>query len=152
MAITATLVERGQHRLRYLIAATDTSALSITIPSAGGATPDLLTDSTGTNGVIRALAKAPTTGYGKLAAGALTQAQARALWQSDDAAGAVAPLGFNQVSRARCKVVPITNINPPLVDANVDGQGVPTLVVTLGAAGSVFLDVEAIGGFGTIGA
>lgn len=152
MAITATLVERGQHRLRYLITATDTSALAVTITGTGAATPDLVTDSAGTNGIIRALALAPTRGYGKLAAGVLTQAQARALWLADDAAGALAPLGQNQVSRARCKTVAIASVDMPAVDADVDGGGVPNITVTLNAAGSAYLDIEGIGVTGAIGA
>lgn len=152
MAITGTLVEQGQNRLRYLITATDTSDLDIDITSTGAATPDLLTDSAGTNGIVRKLAKAFTNGYGKLAAGVLTQAQARALWLSDDPTNTVAAAGNGLVATAVSRIAARGNNLTPIaaqVDANVDGGGHPILTVTLSAAGSVYLDVEVLN---TIGA
>jgi len=148
MAISATLVEQGHHRLRYLITATDTSDLTITIPSTGGATPDLLTDTAGNGGSLRKIAKTFTDGYGKLAAGVQTQAKARALWLSDDPTGLVANIGNNLVPRALCRLTPDTLITAA-VDASVDGGGHPQLDIQLSDTGSVYLDVETPGTIGT---
>src|SRR5574337_1612857 len=81
MAMIATLVEQGHNRLRYLVTTDVTGAATINITTTGAASPDLLTDSV--YGPVRKCANAFTVGLGKLAAGALTQAQARAIWMAD---------------------------------------------------------------------
>ncbi len=147
MAITATLVRVGHNRLRYLISATNTeSPQTVTITTTGGATPDLLTDSV--RGPIKNMAKAFAQGYGKLAAGALTQAQARAVWLSDNAG---ADIGNKKIVRGLCKLQPRDGpMIDAAVDANVDGGGHPTINVTVGAgAADLYLDVTTNG---TIGA
>ena len=156
MAITATLVEQGQNRLRYLVVATGTTALALTITSTGAATPDLLTDSASTNGIVRKAARANLDGYGAIAPitglGVMTQAQARAIWLSDDPTGLVAPLGQNTVPHLVCKTTSLTaGVDAPQVDANISA-GHAAIVVTAAAAGSSFLDIEAVGVTGAIGA
>jgi len=150
MAVTASLVHQGHNRLRYLISGTSGTA---TITSTGAASPDLLTDTLA--GALKNLALAFTNGFGKLPAGALTQAQSRGLWLSDDAANALENTdGFPPT--AKCSLTfRASNLTGPTniaVDANVDGGGHPTLVVSAGSsaggAWTAYLDVaipEAIG-------
>lgn len=89
MAITATLVYVGHNRLRYLISSLD-GPESVDIPCVGGATPDLLTDSLA--GPLKQIARVKAQGYGLIAVGGITtQAQARALWQSDGNLALVGP-------------------------------------------------------------
>jgi hypothetical protein len=149
MAVTATLVFVGHNSLRYLLAQDGQAGTTKTITTTGAATPDLLTDSV--QGPIKKLAKAFTDGYGSLPAGALTQAQARALWMSDRADAANAPSAgdpagaISLVPTAKCWLSP-TSIPASMnwrVEANVDGSGHPTLNITAQAgAGNCYLDVE----------
>lgn len=141
---TATLVFQGANRLRYLIAAAGTGAETVSIATIGGATPDTLTDSFGA-GVIKALSKAVANGYGTFAAGAQTQAKARALWLSDLSGadpGAGSPNG-SKLPTAKCTVTPnATGIGVMEVDANVSGGNpVINVSVTLGMGG--YLDIIA---------
>jgi len=147
MAIAATLVNQGQHRLRYLLICNTTGTTTLTITTTGGATPDLLTDSAGTHGTIRQMAKAFTLGYGLFAAGALTQAQSRAIWLADNTG---ANLGNIRIQRAMQLLTKREVLATEwLIDANVDGGGHPTLTVTANGTGSCYLDIATPG---TIGA
>lgn len=152
MAVTALLVHVGHNRLRYHLIQDGAAGTTATITSTGAASPDLLTDSV--QGPIKKLAKAPTDGFAAFAAGALIQAQARALWLSawvptaggfggtDPAPGDPAGV-ISLIKTARCRVIPTGNGEVFSVDADVDGNGFPTLVVTAPAtAGTCYLDVE----------
>lgn len=89
MAMTATLVYAGRNRLRYFITSS-AGGESVDIPCVGGATPDLLTDSIA--GPIKQIARVKAQGYGQIAVGGITtQAEARALWLSDDNLAVVGP-------------------------------------------------------------
>lgn len=113
----------------------------MTITSSGGATPDLKTDSVA--GPIKALTNAPTTGYGSIAAGALTQANARTLWQANGS-------GTSPLPYARCQLTQRSG-DPAAtwaVDSNVS-TGIPTIVVTApSTAGTAYLDVYIPGQIG----
>jgi hypothetical protein len=147
-AITATLVSAGHNRLRYLLSSASTGTDTVTITTTGAATPDLLTD-TGTNqGPIKKLAKAFTDGYGSFAAGALTQAQSRALWLSDSTGGTPVVAGNLLVPLARPRLEPISGSGLYGIDANVDGSGHPTLVVTSVGGGTAYLDIATPGAIG----
>ena len=137
MAVTATLVFAGHNSLRYLISQDGAAGTSVTITTTGAATPDILTDSV--QGPIKKVAKAFTDGYGKLPAGALTQAQARALYLSSPQSDVGIP-----TLTAELEPINVTVANTPIVaDANVDGSGHPTLVVTAPAAAcSAYLDIS----------
>jgi len=139
MAVTFTPVYAQANHMRYL--ATATAGETGTLTCSGAATPDVQTDAAA--GVIKTISKAKTNGYGKLAAGALTQAQARALWLSDDPTNVV---GTN-VPRGIATITPRSAITANL-DANVDGSGNPTIQITFSAAGSVYLDIYVPGGIG----
>lgn len=141
MAITATLVFAGHNRLRYLIAATaGTEAVSIT--SSGAATPDLQTDSLA--GPIKQISKVTAAGYGKLAAGIPSTANARALLFSDLAASAVG----EAVPTAIVKLTPRTGATQNgVVDAPLGG-GAFGLLVTANTIGSWYLDIEIPGAIG----
>lgn len=129
MPLTATLVESTANRLRYLISNSSTTGTTVTIPNDGGATPDLLTDlATDPSGPMRAIIRARLDGIGTHAAGALTQAQARDILNSD---GSGASVGNNNVPRARLTITPRTAAAVGwTADANIDGQGDPVVVVT----------------------
>lgn len=148
MATTAALVYAGHNRLRYLITSTSTGADSVTITTTGGATPDVLTDSLA--GPIKNIANAFANGYGQLAAGALTQAKARALWLSDDPTNLVTVNGQMPIS-ALCQITQrdVTNDPDVSVDANVDGGGHPTIIVATNNPCTAYLDIF---GPNTIGA
>lgn len=142
---TATLVFQGEHRLRYLIAAAGTGAETVNITTIGSATPDTLTDAIG-SGVINQLSKVVANGYGTFAAGAQTQAKARALWLSD-LSGADPSSGSANGSKlptAKCKLTPRSAVGVPvwLVDANVSG-GNPIIAVSVSGGGTAYLDVFA---------
>jgi hypothetical protein len=153
MAVTALLVHVGRNRLRYHLIQDGAAGTTATITSTGAATPDLLTDSV--EGPIKKLAKAFTDGFAGFAAGALSQAQARALWLSawvvtPGGHGGTTPApgdpaGINSlIKTARCRVIPTSSGQYFTVDANVDGSGHPTLEITTpaGTPGTCFLDVE----------
>lgn len=148
-AITATLVKSGHNRLRYLLTAATTATDTVTITTTGAATPDLLTDTGSNQGPLKKIAKAFTDGYGTLPAGALIQANARALWLGDATASAPAIAGNLQVPIAISRIVVRGGTGSFAVDANVDGGGHPTLIVTSQGGGTAFLDISSPG---TIGA
>jgi|SRR5882672_3848900 len=143
MALTATLVEQGNNRLRYLLVANTTGGVTATITTTGAATPDLLTDSL--YGPIKVIAGAFTAGLGILAAGAMTQAQARAMWVADSSDPV---LGNSKVPRALCNLTPRTGTAAWNVDANVDGSGHPLLTAFASDVGSAYLDVMTQGSIG----
>lgn len=142
MSITFTLVQATSYRMRYLCT-NGGSPLggSATLPNDGGATPDLLTDLAALGpSPLRSIITARTNGIGTIAAGALTQAQARALLMSDNTAS----VGNNMVPRAITEIIGRTGSAVWSVDANVDGQGDPVLAVTSTAvAGDAYLDIKA---------
>lgn len=147
MAVTALLVNARSNRLTYLLTQDGAAGTTLAITTTGVATPDILTDTTNIGGKMRQLAKAFTDGYGAFPAGALTQAQARALWMSDRIASSPGPV--QTITTARCMITPRTGATAPgwLVDANVDGGGHPTINITAQAgAGTAYLDIELEGG------
>lgn len=138
MALTATLVFVGHNSLRYLLNQSGGGSNTLDITTTGAASPDLLTDSVA--GPLKKLARAALDGYGGFAAGALTQAQARALWQSDmtganPAAGDPAGVA-SLVPTAKCRVSQNFTI-----DANVSG-GNPILTITAVPTALGYLDIE----------
>ena len=139
-AIVTTLVFAGRNRLRYLLSAPGAGPDTVTLTTTGAATPDLVTDLGANGGALLAIAKAFTQGYGSFAAGALTQAQARALWLSDTSGAnpGVTPL-------AEALITARTGAATALVlDASVDGGGHPTLTATItGGAATAYLDIYA---------
>jgi hypothetical protein len=148
MAITFVLVENTPYRLRYL--ATQDGVISSppvaadgfnTIPNDAGGTPDLRTDSAPFNSALHRIMRARLEAYPPLPAGALTQAQARALLASDDAAGAV--LTNQNISRCEIRVTGRTGAVQWAVDANVDGQGDPVVEVRseTGTAATAYVDI-----------
>jgi hypothetical protein len=142
MALTATLVEQGNNRLRYLLVCNTTGGTTLDITTTGAATPDLLTDSL--NGPIRECAEAFTDGIGILPPGALTQAQARAIWLSDNSDTV---LGNDKVPRTICKLEVRTGSAAFAVDADVS-SGHPELVIIADNVGSAYLDVFTQGAVG----
>lgn len=150
-AITVSLVFAGRNRLRYLLTAAGAGPDTATITTSGAATPDIVTDLGTNGGQLMKIAKAFTDGYGSFAAGALTQAQARALWLSDfTGANPGAPSGKgSNVPTADCLLTGRTIGQTALiVDANVDGNGRPTLNLTMTGGGTAYLDVEIPGTIG----
>jgi len=143
MAITGALVEAGNNRLRYLISSTTTGGNTLTITTTGGATPDLLTDSL--YGPIKVIAQAFTNGLGALPAGAMTQAQARAMWLADSSNTV---LGNSIPPRARCSITRRTGAGAFSVDANVDGSGHPTLTVFADNILDGYLQIDTQGSIG----
>ena len=134
MAITATLVFVGHNRMRYLIVADTGGGESVVIPASAGATPDLLTDSMA--GPLRNIFKVGSDGYGILAAGAQTQAKARALLLALSAASVV---GIN-IPVAFAKFTPRSGSGVE-VDANVNA-GVIEYVVLANAICTGYLDIS----------
>lgn len=139
MALVYSLVASGPNHLRYLMTAA--GAETAALPIAGGATPDVLTDAPG--GQIKRIAQCFDNGYGKLAAGALNQAKARALWLSDDPTNLVG----TGVPRAICTTTARTAITFAL-DADVDGNGEPELNAAASGAGTGYLDIYIPGAIG----
>lgn len=148
MALTAALVESTPYRLRYLLTADgvvtsptdpDVDAL-VVIANDAGATPDLRTDASA--GPLDEIINVRINGYGPIVAGAITQAQARALYLSDDAAAAV--LTNDLVGRAVSEVQGRTGRLSWAVDATIDLQGDPCLTVrcTAGVAGTGYVDLH----------
>lgn len=137
MAVTASLVFVGHNRLRYLLVSDDGTG-AVTITSSGAATPDLQTDSVA--GPVKNISKVVANGYGKLAAGGVTQAQARALLLSN---GAVATVGQNVVTL-------VTRLDPATsygwqVDVGVSSSSPIINISAISATGRCYLDIEAPG-------
>lgn len=142
MALTIALVFAGKNRLRYLL--TTTGIFTANITTTGAATPDIQTDAPN-NGLLNQMADVITAGYGKLAAGTQTQAKARALWLSDDAASVV---GVN-IPTAMCVIVPRSGANEWTLDANISGVDmIITAGATVAAAGTAYLDIYVPGAIG----
>jgi hypothetical protein len=141
--LTATLIEQGHNRLRYLLASNTTGGTTLDITTTGAASPDLKTDSL--YGPVKVCALAFTDGLGKLAAGALTQAQARAIWmaQSSDTV-----LGNSKVPRCLPRLTIRDGAAVWTVDANVDGSGHPVVHVTATDIGDAYLDIQTQGAIG----
>lgn len=147
MAITATLVYAGHNRLTYLIT-TDTGNETVSIESDGGASPDLLTDSLA--GPLKQIARVKTNGYGKIAAGGITtDAQARALLLSDDAADQVGAGGRPPTAIARLSGRDSNGWRVDAVRGPTD-TGTPGIQVTKwsNGGGSCYLDVFIPGAIG----
>jgi hypothetical protein len=148
MAMTATLVNVTPNELVYLITNAATLGTSLTIPAAGGVTPDLATDCvTNTWGraassKLRQVCRAGLDGLGAQAAGGWNQAEARDLLSGDGATQAGSPL----MPRAELDLQPVNGVaGGPLCEAepNVDGAGIPTIVITGAAvAGDCLLRVR----------
>ena len=144
MAVTATLVEAGNNRLRYLVTSSTTGGATLTITTTGGATPDLLTDSL--YGPIKVIANAFGSGLGILPAGAMTQAQARAMWLADSSNTI---LGNGLVPRAMMEITRRTGqVGTFSVDANVDGSGHPVITVFCDNVCDGYLQIETQGAIG----
>lgn len=141
MAITATLVEQGNNRLRYLLVCDTTGTTTLNITTTGAATPDLVTDSLA--GPVKNCANAHANGLGQIAAGALTQAQARAIWMADNSNATQG----TQVDRCQPKFEERSGAAGWTVDANVSG-GNAIVVVTADNTGSVYLDIAQAGTIG----
>lgn len=140
MTVTAVLQEATKNTLVYLITHDGAAGDAVTIPNDAGVSPDLQTDAEG--GLLKAIMTARTNGYGARAASALNQAAARALLLSMDPTNI---FGTNNIARARCTLTTMTGVVNWTLDANVDGGGDPTLVVTKAAtaAGTALLVVQA---------
>lgn len=145
VGMSATLVERAFNRLRYLINSALAVPSTLTITTTGGVTPDLLTDSQ--RGPIKICANAFGSGLGILAAGAKTQAQARAIWLANNADTV---LGNSKVPRCRCMLTPLDQFGQQWqVDANVDASGQPFVIITNNSnTGNAYLDVFSAGAIG----
>lgn len=142
MALTATLIEQGHNRLRYLLVCDTTGTTSLSITTTGAATPDLVTDSLA--GPVKACAQAFTNGLGKIPPGALTQAQARAIWMMDNTLVVVGSKSPRCEPRVTLMVAPADF----LIDANVDGGGHPIITLSANNVGQAFLDIESAGAIG----
>lgn len=142
MAATASLVFAGPNLLRYAITG-DGAGGTATIPNDGGASPDLLTDSTA--GPLKSIMRARLDGIGTIAPGALNQAQARALLLSDDAVS----VGNERVPRAITRITSRSAAAAASVDADVDGQGDPVIAATVAANEVAYVDIEIPGAIGS---
>jgi len=127
----ATLVFVGNRRLRYLIASEGPATISL--PTKGGASPDLLSDSVA--GPLRKLLRASLDGYGFIQPGPLTREQAQAMLL-----GGI--LGNQFTPSARPRITNRTGLALYTLDADVDRDGGPQLVVTVDRAATAYLDVE----------
>jgi hypothetical protein len=146
MAITAVLILAGHNRLRYFVSATVGGGEAVEITSSGAATPDLITDSLA--GPVKQIARVKAQGYGKLVAGgALTQAQARALLLSQLNLSVVGPNKPTAICRFEQRSGAAHSF---FVDADV-GSGdplTPSLLITAGAIGAGYLEIEIPGSIG----
>ena len=144
MATTAALATSRANSLRYLVTASGDGA-ALTIPNDAGATPDLQTDSAGFGASLRQMILSRLNGYGALAPGARSQAEARSMFMGDGSSA-----GNANVPRAETFVTPRTGTAVWIVDANVDGGGDPTIVITPTAAvGTAYLDITVPGMIGS---
>jgi hypothetical protein len=124
-SLSVTLVENTPYSLLYKIeqAASSQPDSSITIPNAGGLTPDLLTDSL--NGTaLRTLIDFARDH------GAMAQPAARARLLGDGAPGG--PGGAFGQPRAHCTITGRDGIGGWGVDADVDVDGNPVITVFAG--------------------
>ena len=147
MAITAVLVFQGRNRLRYLIAATAGAGEAVSIESDGGATPDLLTDSLA--GPLKNIANCKANGYGLIPVGGITtQAQARALLNSDNSALVAASTALpTAMLRLMNRTTATANFSVDCVRGPSD-QATPGITVTANGIGTCYLDVLIPGSIG----
>jgi hypothetical protein len=167
MAITFALIDATPNRLLYRCmqdgvltsppVAADTLA---TLPNDAGATPDLRTDalngatSVGSIPIFNIMA-VRLNGFGPIAAGAITQAQARSLCASWDTPAAPAVLINDLIGRCVTRITAVFDgtIAVPLntatvswsADWNVDAQGDPVCQVRSGPGGTAsvaILDIQ----------
>jgi len=141
-------VFRSTNRLVYeLNQSGNANPETIIIPNDGGATPDLQTDALA--GVqfgpppigglsLYRLLRARNNGWGPLPAGALDQGQARALLLGWDQSNLVITNPLVQYATTRAQSLAGTDALAWSVDADVDAQGDPVLVVESNAFGSGF--------------
>lgn len=144
MSITATLVNQGKNRLRFLLVCNTT-----------GTTTGLLTYiamlgtyTLGENGPIRRIASSFINGYGNFPAGNMTQAQSRAMWMNDNTGAA---LGNANIPRAQPVITYRSGAAEWIVDADVDTAGSinhPIITFAANNTGSCYLDVESPGCIG----
>jgi hypothetical protein len=144
MAVTVALAaDPNLMGLRYLATHDGVAdGNSFTIPNAAGATPDLKTDilaqaffESAEGGVknpsnLQRIIDINRNGFGVIVAGAMTQAEARAVMISEDPT--FATLVSNIVPRARIVLTP--RVNPAgltwSVDVDVDGSFNPVIIVS----------------------
>ena len=132
-----TLVEQSHNTLRYLVEFDGSTSIPF-ITTTGAASPDLLTDALA--GPILQCAQAFTNGLGILPPGPLTQAQARAIWLSDNPG-----LVYASVNGPRCTVRVLPRLNTLAtwtLDADVDVGGHPYLLIAANAAGKAYLEIR----------
>jgi hypothetical protein len=154
-AIVFSLVESSPYLLKYL-ATTNGEGSSGVIPNNGGLTADLRTDilatlaaygSVGLDVVpdpsLNALIFARINGYGPIPAGTpLTQAQARAIFNSDES-GSPGFLNNMNLPRAILSVYPRSGESGWGVDADVDVDGDPVIKVTSGQnEGDAYVEIR----------
>jgi hypothetical protein len=141
MTVTAARQFNTKNTIVYLFTHDGGAGDAATIPNDAGASPDLTTDAEG--GLLKAIMTARTNGYGAFAAGALNQAQARALLFSMDPSNV---FGTDNIARARCATLTMTGVDDWVLDANVDGQGDPVLTATktTTAAGTFLVTIQAL--------
>jgi len=155
MAIVALLVDSSPFTVVYLL--TQDGVVSsppvaadglVTIPNTvGGATPNLdidtIVNTGGAGGLpLNRLVDVRNTGYGPIAAGAINQAQARALFMRNDVAAAV--LTNFLINRAYSVITPRLGMIVWGVDWNVDAQGDPVCEVrsATGTAATAMLKIS----------
>lgn len=141
MTLTATLVEQGHNRLRYLLVCDTTGTTTLNITTTGAASPDLVTDSLA--GPVKACANAHDNGLGQIAAGALNQAQSRAIWMADNSNA----VQGEKVPRCKPHITRQQGTADWLVDADVSA-GEAIVVVTANNVGQAFLDIWSAGAIG----
>jgi len=120
-----------------------------TIPATGAVTPDLVTDAAyngygeaGSAALRRCVGSGLSGGNGIIAAGAFTQAFARALLMCDAGALNASTIGGINTARARLNLVPRSGTAAWLVDVDIDGANIPEINVTASvAAGTCYLHV-----------
>jgi hypothetical protein len=123
----------------------------VSIESDGGVTPDLQTDSLA--GPIKQISRVKDQGYGVVPVGGITtQAQARALWLSDLAAGvpvAFGPKMSTMITRIRNRTGGPGGFTVDAVRGPSD-LATPGLTITnrSGGAASAYLDLELPGSIG----
>ena len=132
MAITFGLVHASPYRLRYLVYQDGEQGVMGNLPNDGGVSPDLRTDAasappiSGAGGIpILKIMRARLDGFGPIAAGALTQAQARALGNSEDNPAAPAVLTNDLIGRCVTRITAMDVAMAWSADWNIDGEGDP---------------------------
>ncbi len=139
MALTAQLVFQGHDTLRYLITSDLEIPGSVTLSNA-----QLQADTLA--GPLWRIARAKENGLGTIPAGTpLTQDQARDILCADNSGASV---GNKNAPRAKTITTPRTIVLAS-VDADVDVDGKPILVVTLNEFGTAYLDIIDLGAVGT---